>query len=46
MGNLKTNANPDSIILIDVHLLSKKEIKSPGGRQPIFINALKTGIHV
>ncbi len=37
--NLKYN------ILIDVHLLSTSEIKSIRGRQPIFVNALKSGIH-
>ncbi len=37
--NLKYN------ILIDVHLLSKSELKSIRGKQPIFVNALKSGIH-
>ncbi len=37
--NLKHN------ILIDAHLLSKREIKSIRGKQPIFVNALKSGIH-
>lgn len=30
-------------IILDVHLLSKKEINSPRGNQPIFANALKYG---
>jgi len=37
--NLKYN------ILLDVHLLSKNEMTSPRGKQPIFINALKSGIY-
>ena len=37
--NLKHN------ILIDAHLLSKSEMKSIRGKQPIFVNALKSGIH-
>jgi len=37
--NLKYN------ILIDAHLLSKSEMKSIRGKQPIFVNALKSGIH-
>lgn len=32
-------------ILLDVHLLSKNEMTSIRGRQPIFINALKSGIY-
>ncbi|MDX9883451.1 MAG: nucleotidyltransferase domain-containing protein [Prolixibacteraceae bacterium] len=32
-------------ILLDVHLISKNEIKSARGRQPIFINALKSGLY-
>jgi uncharacterized protein len=32
-------------ILLDVHLISKKELDSVRGRQPIFINALKSGIY-
>ncbi len=32
-------------ILIDAHLLSQKEINSIRGKQPIFVNALKNGIH-
>ncbi len=32
-------------ILIDAHLLSEREIKSIRGKQPIFVNALKNGIH-
>ena len=31
-------------ILIDVHVLSKKELTSVRGRQPVFMNALKSGI--
>ncbi|MFO7881942.1 MAG: nucleotidyltransferase domain-containing protein [Kosmotogaceae bacterium] len=37
--NLKYN------ILIDAHILSIREIKSIRGKQPIFVNALKAGIH-
>lgn len=32
-------------ILLDVHLISKNEIDSVRGRQPIFINALKSGLY-
>ena len=32
-------------ILLDVHLLSNRELSSIRGRQPIFINALKSGLH-
>jgi predicted nucleotidyltransferase len=32
-------------ILLDVHLISKNEMTSIRGRQPIFINALKSGIY-
>jgi uncharacterized protein len=32
-------------ILIDAHLMSQREIKSIRGKQPIFVNALKNGIH-
>lgn len=32
-------------ILLDVHLISKKEITSQRGKQPIFINALKSGLY-
>jgi predicted nucleotidyltransferase len=32
-------------ILIDVHLLSQREMKSKRGKQPIFINALKSGLY-
>ncbi len=32
-------------ILLDVHLISQKEISSQRGNQPIFINALKSGIY-
>jgi uncharacterized protein len=32
-------------ILIDAHLISRKEIKSIRGKQPIFVNALKKGIY-
>jgi len=31
-------------ILIDAHLISKKELQSIRGRQPIFANAIKLGI--
>ena len=37
--NLKYN------VLLDIHLLSKKEVKTRRGKQPIFINALKSGLH-
>ena len=33
-------------ILIDVHLISSKELNSVRGKQPIFLNALKSGIYV
>lgn len=33
-------------ILLDVHLLSKKEISSLRGKQPIFSNALKSGVYI
>lgn len=32
-------------IIIDAHLISKKELSSLRGKQPIFINALKSGIY-
>ena len=32
-------------ILIDVHLLSVKELDSKRGKQPIFVNALKNGVY-
>jgi len=32
-------------ILLDIHLLSKREMKSKRGKQPIFINALKSGLY-
>ncbi|OYT13689.1 MAG: hypothetical protein B6I19_03795 [Bacteroidetes bacterium 4572_114] len=32
-------------IILDVHLLSNKEKKSIRGRQPVFINAIKSGIY-
>ncbi len=32
-------------ILIDAHLISEPEIASLRGKQPIFINALKSGIY-
>lgn len=32
-------------IIIDVHLLSTKELTSKRGKQPIFVNALKNGIY-
>jgi len=32
-------------ILLDIHLLSNREIKSKRGKQPIFINALKSGLY-
>jgi predicted nucleotidyltransferase len=31
-------------ILIDVHVISQKELKSYRGKQPVFVNALKSGI--
>ena len=33
-------------ILIDSHILSKKELNTIRGKQPIFQNAIKRGIHV
>jgi len=32
-------------ILIDAHLISSKELTSIRGRQPVFVNAIKSGIH-
>lgn len=32
-------------ILIDVHLISEQEIATFRGKQPIFVNALKSGIY-
>ena len=32
-------------ILLDIHLLSKKEMNTKRGKQPIFINALKSGLY-
>lgn len=32
-------------IIIDVHLLSTKELDAKRGKQPIFVNALKNGIY-
>ena len=32
-------------ILIDAHLLSVNELNTNRGKQPIFVNALKTGIY-
>lgn len=32
-------------ILIDVHLLSVREVNSTRGKQPIFANAIKNGIY-
>ncbi|MCK4663715.1 MAG: nucleotidyltransferase domain-containing protein [Bacteroidales bacterium] len=32
-------------ILLDVHLLSSKEMKSIRGKQPVFVNAIKSGIY-
>ena len=32
-------------ILIDVHLLSNNELNSIRGRQPVFINAIKSGVY-
>jgi predicted nucleotidyltransferase len=33
------------IILLDVHIISKDELNSNRGRQPIYVNALKSGIY-
>jgi predicted nucleotidyltransferase len=32
-------------ILIDLHLISTKELTSIRGRQPVYVNAIKSGIH-
>lgn len=32
-------------ILIDAHIISQSEIDSPRGRQPIFINAINSGLY-
>ena len=31
--------------LIDIHILSTKELNSDRGKQPIFLNAVKSGIY-
>jgi uncharacterized protein len=33
-------------IIIDAHMIAKSEINALRGRQPFFINALKTGIYI
>jgi uncharacterized protein len=32
-------------IFLDIHLISLKELTSVRGRQPVFTNAIKSGIH-
>ena len=32
-------------ILLDVHLISLKELGSIRGKQPVFVNAIKSGLH-
>lgn len=32
-------------ILLDVHIISRKELNSIRGRQPVYLNALKSGIY-
>ncbi|MBN1924630.1 MAG: nucleotidyltransferase domain-containing protein [Prolixibacteraceae bacterium] len=32
-------------ILLDVHILSNKELQTIRGKQPIFVNAIKSGIY-
>jgi predicted nucleotidyltransferase len=32
-------------ILLDVHILSNSELSSARGRQPVFVNAIKSGIY-
>jgi predicted nucleotidyltransferase len=32
-------------ILLDIHLISNKELSSIRGKQPVFINAIKSGIY-
>ncbi|SHI40663.1 Nucleotidyltransferase domain-containing protein [Tangfeifania diversioriginum] len=32
-------------ILLDVHILSKKELALPRGKQPVFTNAINSGIY-
>ncbi|MGE4587678.1 MAG: nucleotidyltransferase domain-containing protein [Mangrovibacterium sp.] len=32
-------------ILLDVHIISSKELKTIRGKQPIFVNAIKSGIY-
>jgi predicted nucleotidyltransferase len=32
-------------ILLDVHILSTKELASPRGKQPVFSDAIKSGIY-
>lgn len=33
-------------IILDIHIISEKELKTSRGRQPIFINALNKGLAV
>jgi uncharacterized protein len=32
-------------ILLDVHIISSNELNSPRGKQPIFVNAIKSGLY-
>jgi len=32
-------------ILLDVHIISEKELRTIRGKQPIFVNAIKSGIY-
>lgn len=32
-------------IITDTHILSEEELNSPRGRQPVFVNAISTGLH-
>jgi uncharacterized protein len=43
--NLCFDLNLKHNIVLDIHLLSKDEMKGTRGKQPIYVNALKSGIH-
>jgi predicted nucleotidyltransferase len=43
--NLCFNLNLKYDIVLDIHLLSKNDINGIRGQQPIYVNALKSGIH-
>ena len=43
--NLCFNLNLQYNIVLDIHLLSKNDVEGIRGKQPIYINALKSGMH-